>query len=860
MPAKQIVKVEGRALTFSNADKVLFPESAFTKGEVMAFYARIADTILPHLHDRPLTMKRYPDGIASPPFYEKNAPAHRPDWVVTFPVPRSEGGPDINYILCNDRATLLWATNLGDIEKHTFLARVPDLNCPTALVFDLDPGEPADIIDCCHVALSLRAIFETWGLQSFVKVSGSKGLHLTVPLNLPTSYEVTQPFAKALAQLAAAQDPDRVVFDMAKALRKGKVLIDWSQNSDFKTTVCVYAMRAKQGGPFVSMPVTWEEIGKAAKSKKPASLFFTPDQAVKRIRKFGDLFEPVLTLRQELPPTFLAALADSPPPKLTTWQRHQGKVRDKSLKEYASKRDHSKTKEPPAAHVKDARKAGPLRFVIQKHDASRLHYDWRLEMDGVLRSWAVPKGPPLALREARLAVHVEDHPVEYGSFEGTIPAGNYGGGTVMLWDHGEYEDVTGKPSEAFHAGKMHVTLRGEKLQGEWILVKDKRDADGNRWLLIKAGEGMKPLSRKQDDTSVTSGRSMKAIATGTDTPWENSAPKSVPAKANVNSRKAVIKQNTPPRYVEAMQCKAVTELPAEEGWSFELKFDGFRCLALKTGSKVTLFSRNQKSLNGRFPDLIPAFAAMPGDFAMDGEIVALDEKGKPSFQLLQNNRNQPLPVFFYAYDLVNHAGRDLTALPFEERRSSLETLSKAFVDPLRLSPLLPGGPEQMLSAVKTMGLEGVVGKKLSSRYEAGDRSGAWVKRRLNQEQEFVIGGFVPGSKGFDRLLLGVYAGKKLTYVAKLPNGFVQQTRRAIFPKLDALQTPDCPFANLPEPKGGTRWGEALTAEKMKECIWVKPKLVCQVGFVGWTSGGKLRHPTFVSMRDDKRATSVVRET
>ena len=859
MPAKSIVEVDGRELSLSNADKVLFPENGYTKGEMVAYYAGIADVILPHLQDRPLTMKRYPDGISSPPFYEKNAPSHRPDWVKTFPVPRSGGGGNIYYILCNDRPTLLWACNLGDIEKHILLTQVPRLNCPTAMVFDLDPGAPADIIDCCHVALSLKALFDAWDLQCFVKVSGSKGLHLTVPLNRPVTYEITQPFAKALAQLAAAQAPDRVVFEMPKALRKGKVLIDWSQNSDFKTTVGVYAMRAKEGGPFISMPVTWDEIGKAAKSKKAAALFFTPGQAVKRLNKSGDLFAPVLELQQELPAAFLAALGDLPTPKLTSWQRNHGRVRDKSLQEYASKRDHSKTNEPPARKVAASRKTGPLRFVIQKHDASRLHYDWRLEMEGVLRSWAVPKGPPAKLREARLAMHVEDHPMEYGSFEGTIPAGNYGGGTVMLWDHGEYEDVTGDPAEAFRAGKMHVTLRGEKLQGEWILVRDRRDESGGRWLLIKAGGDLKPLSAERDDTSVVSGRSMKAIAAGDDAPRESSPTKSPAPNTATAPRKKRTVTKTAPAYVEAMQCKPVADLPDGEGWAFEIKFDGFRCLAVKAGAKVTLFSRTHKLLNERFPALVPAFEGLPGDFAMDGEVVALDDSGKPSFQLLQNNRSKSLPVSFYAFDLLNLDRKNLMGLPLKDRRVRLEALSAEFPEPLRLSTVLPGSPEEILKAVLAMGLEGIVAKKLDSRYEPGERSGAWVKRRTNREQEFVIGGFVAGNQGFDRLLLGVYKGKKLQYVGKLPNGFVEQTRSKIFPALDALKTATCPFENLPEPKGGTRWGEALTKEKMQECIWVKPKLVCQVAFVEWTSGGKLRHPSFIAMREDKRAAAVVRE-
>ena len=227
--------------------RFISPRTGFTKGEVIAFYTEIADTILPHLRDRPLTMKRYPDGIAAEHFYEKNAPKHTPDWVKTFAVARSEGGADINYILCNDRATLIWVANLGDIEKHVLLARVPDLNNPTSIVFDLDPGESADILDCGRVALHLKSVFDALKLESFVKVSGSKGLHLSVPLNSGATYEMTQPFAKTVAEMAERQLPDQVVSAMSKSARRGKVLIDWSQNSDFKTTVSVYAMRAKPG-------------------------------------------------------------------------------------------------------------------------------------------------------------------------------------------------------------------------------------------------------------------------------------------------------------------------------------------------------------------------------------------------------------------------------------------------------------------------------------------------------------------------------------------------------------------------------------------------------------------------------------
>ncbi len=856
MPKTQKIEVEGRELILSNAEKVYFPASGFTKGEVIGFYSAIAGTVLPHLRNRPLTMKRYPEGVRAEPFYEKNAPKHTPPWVKTFAVPRSEGGADINYILCNDRATLLWATNLGDIEKHVLLAHAPDLNRPTSVVFDLDPGEPANILDCAKVALHLKGVFDALKLRCFVKVSGSKGLHLSVPLNSEVAYEMTQPFAKTIAELVEKQLPEQVVSAMAKTLRRGKVLIDWSQNSDFKTTVCVYAMRAKEGGPFISMPVTWEELGKAVKRGKSDALSFKPDAAVKRINKLGDLFAPVLNLRQKLPAVFTKALAAGPPPKVSSWPRNRnksGQDHDKSLREYAAKRDHTKTPEPAANPVaKSASVKGPQRFVIQKHEASHLHYDWRLEMQGVLRSWAVPKGPPLKLREARLAMHVEDHPLEYASFEGTIPSGNYGAGTVMVWDEGEYEDLTGNSAAAFHQGKMHVILRGKKLKGEWILVKDRREEDSNKWLLIKAGKAQM-LSAKADDQSAVTGRTMKQIATDNDARWQSNTPAEKHARKGPSSHRIV-----EPTFVEPMKCKAVAELPEDGEWTFEIKFDGYRCIAVKSGAKVTLFSRNEKKLNSRFPLLATALAEHAYDFALDGEIVALDEKGRPSFQLLQNSESVKPPIFFYAFDLLNHAGEDLRGEPIERRRELLQEMLAAFSDLIRPSPLLTAPTEEILEAVQKLGLEGVVGKRRGSIYEPNERSGAWIKKRLNREQEFVIGGYVPGARGFDSLVIGVYEKKTLIYVAKVKDGFVPRIREDIFPAIEKLQTDVCPFTNLPEEKA-SRWGEALTAEKMKECRWVKPSLVCQVEFVEWTDGNKLRHCSFVSMRDDRSAKSVVRE-
>ncbi len=861
---KQLVKVDGHEFQVSNLDKVFFPGSGFTKGETLAFYTEIADTILPHLRDRPLTMKRFPEGVAGEPFYEKNAPKHTPAWVTTFAVPRSEGGDDINYILCNDRATLTWVTNLGDIEKHVLLAKVPQTNVPTSMVFDLDPGAPAGMLACAEVALHLRTLFAAWGLEAFAKVSGSKGIHLSVPLNGDAPYEVTQPFAKTVAELVAHQLPKGVVSDMAKSLRTGKVLIDWSQNSDFKTTVAVYAMRAKGDEPFISMPVEWAELERAVKKQDASKLTFTPNESIKRIAKLGDLFAPVLKLQQELPSAFTKALAAGPAPKLSRWPRNDKKGRrssrvaekppkgDHSLQTYAAKRDHSRTPEPAAKPAaKKGKRTGPHRFVIQKHQASHLHYDWRLEMEGVLRSWAVPKGPPFELKETRLAMHVEDHPLEYEHFEGTIPPGNYGAGTVMVWDYGVYEDLTENAAAAFHAGKMHLVMQGEKLQGEWILVKDKREPESNRWLLIKAGKAMKALSKKADDQSALTGRSMAEIAKENDAQWHSNRP-AASAKTIAPKRAKV-----PAKFFEPMKCKAVTQLPEEGNWTYEVKFDGYRCQAVKNGAKVQLLSRNKKSLNARFPNVVEALKKLPNDCTLDGEIVALDEQGKPSFQLLQNNLSRPLAVYFYAFDLLSIDGRELVDAPIEERRAELDQLP--LQEPLRRSALLDAPADQVLDAVRSLGLEGVVGKRDGSTYEAGERSGAWIKQRTGAEQEFVIGGYTPGTRGFDALLVGVYEKRKLQFVARVKDGFVPRLREEIFAKFKGLETDECPFTNLPEKKGARR-GEALTAEKMKECRWLKPKLIMRVAFVNWTDAGNLRHPTYVALVTDKKPAAVVRET
>lgn len=518
-----------------------------------------------------------------------------------------------------------------------------------------------------------------------------------------------------------------------------------------------------------------------------------------------------------------------------------------SLTDYAKKRDFGRTAEPRPAL---ARRKGN-RFVIQKHAASHLHYDFRLEMDGTLKSWAVPKGVPYAKGEKRLAMQVEDHPVGYIDFEGTIPKGQYGGGTVMVWDRGTFE-VLGEPE--LKKGKLHVVLHGKKLEGEWYLVRMR---GGKEWLLIRGGPDMRPVSKKQDDTSVLSGKNLAQLSKS-DRVWNSEPDKSAPAE------KAVVPRTKPPAFIEPMLAKPVSNLPEGDDWAYEVKFDGYRALAFKNRQAVHLLSRNEKDFAGKFPEIAEAVSALRlSDCILDGEIVALDEKGRSSFQRLQRletGEGRP-PLFFYVFDILKLKGRDLKQLPLEERKAILETVLEDAPPALRFSGLLSGKPAELLSKVKKLGLEGLIAKRRGSPYEPGERSGAWTKTKLLHEQEAVIGGYTPPSgarKHFGALLIGCYRRGKLMFAGKVGTGFNQTLLRSLHGRLDAIASAICPFANLPEKNPG-RYGQGITAAQMKRCHWVKPEMVCQVRFTEWTGDGKLRHPTFIGLREDKDARDVIRE-
>jgi bifunctional non-homologous end joining protein LigD len=844
---KSSKKFGGKELTISNPDKVMYSDNRFTKSQVIEFYASIAPYVLPHIKERPITMKRFPNGVGGTHFYEKDAPSFTPSWIKKFAIPRTGETSMIRYILLNDLPSLVWSANMANLEIHPFLAKAPQIERPTMLVFDLDPGEGADIFSACEAAFHVKDVLDRLNLKSFVKVSGSKGIHLHVPLNTNVTYEVTQPFAKSIAQLLAREHPNLIVSEMPKTKRRGKVFVDWSQNAEYKSTVAVYSLRAKANRPFVAMPVSWNDLTEAIKKGDAAQLFIEPDLALRRLKKIGDLFAPVLKLKQTLPEPFLELMSKEP-------EAHRQR-RTKALDAYRRKRDFTKTPEPGPALPKSSGQGSRKLFVIQKHAARRLHYDFRLEMSGTLKSWAMPKGPPYELNERRLAVAVEDHPMDYAKFEGIIPRGEYGGGTVMVWDIGTYELIDGN----YWQGKLHIFLSGKKLKGEWVLVKDAaRDGKDNVWYCIKAGASVAPPSIDEEDSSALSRRSMDEIAGAADAVWHS----------NRNGSDAIVQTDSASdetldplpkgkvKFIQPMLAKSVTELPKDRHtWVYEVKVDGYRCLVGKDHSAVKLWSRRGNLFNQDFPGLARACAALPADTLVDGEVVALDQQGRMSFNLLQHRRSQASAIRFYAFDLLVYKGHSTLNLEISERHDLLAQALANVDGDVQLMQRFETSPAELIRAAKRLGFEGIIAKRRDSLYEPGKRSGAWVKYKINQGQEFVIGGYTPGHP-FDAVIVGYYRDGQLIYAAKVRNGFVPRIRREVAKRLKPLETEVCPFANLPEKKR-TAW--ALTKEEMKKCVWVRPELVAQIEFTEWTPDGHLRLATFTGLREDKTAQEVVRE-
>ena len=792
---------DGRELRLSNLDKVFWPDEGYTKGDLLAYYYNVAELILPHLRERPLTMKRMPDGISGPFFYEKTAPSHTPDWIPRCPI-RSDESKDgvIGYLMVNDLATLLFVANLGCIEMHPLHSRCATIETPDYLFFDLDPMG-ASFEDVLIVARHVRAALGALGLTGYPKTSGATGVQIYVPVEPGWSYDQVRDFVGTLGRTIERADRDHVTMAWQIDKRTGKVFIDHNMNRSGANISAVYSLRPEAGAT-VSTPLLWEEVDNGVTPQD-----FRIDNVWERFGKLGDLFEGVRTSPQELGPA-LEAVGLSPEsavkPRGSTRRTSEEVIAasmDPDLGEYLRKRTFGPegTTEPAPSGTAGEGNS----FVIHKHRATRLHYDVRLERDGALPSWAVPRGLPTQPGDKRLAVRTEDHPLEYGSFEGSIPEGHYGAGEVRIFDDGWYEPVEWTDS------KVSFRLHGRRYPGlEFHFVKTRTD-----WLAFLASSQQAPL-----------------IA-------------------------------SPPAF-QPMLAEGGWKAFDDPVWWFEPKFDGIRSMTTMGTDATRLVTRNGRDVSDKYPELRMVHELVDQvNAVLDAEIVAFDEDGKNSFEVLQQRMNlsnereikrisSRIPVALVAFDLLWLDGHDLTDLALEQRRELLETIVEQD-HRLQVVTHVDGGGTAFAEVAEGLGLEGAVAKRTGSKYQPGRRSPDWRKIKLTNTQDCVILGWTPGQGGrsgtFGALLVGAFDDGELIWIGQVGTGFTRDKLDRILEALEPLKRPTPPIDD-PE------------LAKVKGATFVEPELVCEVEYLEITkSTKKMRAPSFKGLRDDKSPEECVLE-
>ncbi|MBX0298810.1 ATP-dependent DNA ligase [Cryobacterium sp. 1639] len=830
---REVVTVGGHRLTLTHLDKVMYPETGTTKADILSYYATVADALIRHTRDRPATRKRWVHGVgtAQEPgqvFFQKNLGDGTPDWVARRELAHT--ARVTTYPLVNDLATLTWLAQIGTLEIHVPQWRFDADGAatpPDRLVLDLDPGEGVGLAECAQVALWARALLLDMGLDTVPVTSGSKGIHLYAALDGRNSSAAVSEVAHELARALEADHPREVLSSMSRSLRPGKVFVDWSQNNSNKTTIAPYSLRGRLR-PLVAAPRSWREL------ETPGLEQLDYRQVLKRLDRSGDLLAPVADAidRHRGGSTGTAALGA-----------------EDRLHSYRSKRDARRTPEPvPEGAPLTADGVGGAAFVIQEHHARALHFDLRLEHDGVLVSWALPKGVPTEVTHNHLAVHTEDHPLEYLDFEGDIPAGEYGAGSMSIWDSGSYV------LEKWRDNEVIVTLHGRPdgglagVEREYALIRTG-DAQSRNWLIHL----MKPKRGRTSSTPAAGASGAPAeVATATTVPVPASSTDYSPMLARAGT---------------------LAELSPDTDWTVEMKWDGIRLLAYLSGGPdgtVRLLTRNGNDVTASFPELIDDLrASVDGRGAvLDGEVVALDRRNRPDFSLLQTRLGltaaddvrraaRGAPVHYFAFDLLERGGTGLVDLPYRQRRAALEGLVTA-TGTVQVPPVFSGNPADVLATSARLGLEGVIIKDSDSAYRSGRRTDRWLKVKHVRAQEVVIGGWRPGNghrgSTLGSLLVGVpvphQAGEtgagRLRYAGRIGTGFSDRDLVGLRRRLDELSTPDNPFDDVP----------AIDAA---DAVWVRPLLVGEAEFGEWTPAGRLRHPTWRGLRIDKDPGDVVVE-
>ncbi|MCV7315243.1 ATP-dependent DNA ligase [Mycolicibacillus parakoreensis] len=745
-------------VTLTNAEKVLYPATGTTKADVFAYYTEIAPVLVPHTAGRPATRKRWPDGVSGSSFFEKHLADSAPDWLHRGTVAHRSG--TTTYPIIDGVDALAWIAQQAALEIHVPQWRFVDARPgpATRLVLDLDPGDGVSLAQTARVARAIRALLADIDLAAYPVSSGSKGLHVYSPLDRPVSSSGASTLARHIAEQLQRDLPELVTVTMAKAARAGKVFVDWSQNNAAKTTIAPYSLRGREH-PTVAAPRSWAELDDTGLAQ------LRYDEVCRRVARDGDLLAG-------LDPA--ASRGGAPADRLAAYRR---------------KRNAAKTSEPiPAATGGSGEDSV---FVVQEHHARRLHYDLRLERNGVLMSWAVPKNLPHDPGVNHLAVRTEDHPLEYAEFEGTIPAGQYGAGTVTLFDSGRYD------TEKFDDDEIIVVLHGARLTGRYALIR----TDGDQWLAHRMKDQRQVAFTDLEPMLATAGQ--------------------------------------------------VDGLGADR-WAFDGKWDGYRMLVYADADTLRLRSRSGRDVTAEYPGLHGLADELDGHrVILDGEVVAPDRHGVPSFAGLQN-RAAGRDVAFWAFDLLHLDGRSLLRVRYRDRRRLLETLAAG--TGLTVPALLPGDGAEALAAARERGWEGVVAKRWSGAYHPGRRSRSWIKDKLWRTQEIVIGGWRRGERpeGIGSLLMGVpedggVGAGGLVFVGKVGTGFTERALEQLAQALAPLRTDRSPFT------------ERLRARDRRGVTFVRPELVGEVRFGERTADGRLRHPSWRGLRPDKSPDQVVTE-
>ncbi|WP_233200492.1 ATP-dependent DNA ligase [Cryobacterium sp. M15] len=825
---KQVVTIDGHRLKLTNLDKVLYLETGTTKADILAYYAAIADLLIPHAANRPVTRKRWVNGVGTADhpgqvFFQKDLDDSTPSWVKRRAIEHKDHTNE--YPLVNDLATLIWLGQIAALEIHVpqwKFGRTGQIQNPDRLVLDLDPGKGVELQECAEVAKYARAILKDMGLDPMPVTSGSKGIHLYAALDGKQTSDQISDVAHELARALEADHPELIVSDMKRALRRGKVFVDWSQNNAAKTTITPYSLRGRSR-PLVAVPRTWRELA------SPDLAHLDYEQVLARMKRRKD---PLADLAIGHPGTREPASVHGGDPEASAVDR---------LARYRAKRDAAKTPEPVPAET-TSRTEGQS-FVIQEHHARRLHYDFRLEHDGVLVSWALPKGVPTDVKKNHLAVRTEDHPLEYGSFEGRIPEGEYGAGDVKIWDTGSYELEKWREGE-----EIIATLHGEEGGG---LGGQKKIA-----LIHTGGEGKAAdnwlIHLMKDSPSQPAGATKKRAATS--------------AAATRQSTALRVAEPHPRKPLSPMLATlgSKEDLSEEDDWAFEMKWDGIRALAYlgEDGDDIHLRTRNGNDVTVAYPEIAHRLRESTGrgHVVLDGEIVALNGSSRPDFGLLQTRMGLSRPADVeraarrapvqYLFDLLEHDDNVLIGKAYDERRRQLIELIHA-KGPVQVPPAFEGDFDQAMRSSRELQLEGVMAKKRDSSYSSGRRSRAWIKVKHHRTQEVVVGGWRPGkgrrAGGIGSLLLGIPEKDGLRYVGRVGTGFDDRELEAMMERLTKMRRTGNPFTDIPR-------GDASDA------CWARATLVGEVEFAEWTSTGRLRQPSWQGWRPDKSADQVVKES